>query len=146
MIELAVIDVRQAGLDHVEDTDQIGIDGVRPRLNRLSLAQRADAGVGHHDVEASELLDPVGDRLPHRRTFAHVDHDRVCADALLLDQSSGLVEVLGPRERVRVALDVRADVQCDDARAVRGEIHRMRTTPAARRARHHGDLVVPFSH
>jgi hypothetical protein len=126
--------VWQAGLNHIENPNQIGVDRVGPRLDRLSLSQRADPGVGHHDVEASEFGDTVGDRLPHRGAVAHVDDDRVDADPFLLDQSRRLIEILAAREWISVALDVRADVQGDDAGALRGQCHRMRSTLAPRGA------------
>jgi hypothetical protein len=51
-----VADVRQARLDHVEHAHEIGVDGVRSRLDGLVLAHGADAGIGHHDVEPAPLL------------------------------------------------------------------------------------------
>ena len=82
---------------------------------------RADAGIGDHDVELAELGDAAIDRRRQRRAVADVGDLGERALALLLDQPRRLVEVLGPRERVLVGLDVRADVHGDDVGALGGE-------------------------
>ena len=69
-------------------------------------SQRRDAGIGDHDVEPAEFGNTFVDRRGECGTIADVSDLRERAPALLLDQSSGLVEVLGPRQRVLVGLDV----------------------------------------
>ena len=61
------------------------------------------------------------DRRGQRRSVADVGDLGVRALSLLLHQPGRLVEILGPRERVLVGLDVRADVDGDDVGALGGK-------------------------
>jgi hypothetical protein len=99
-----VVHVRQAGLNHVEHTHQIGVDGVGPRLDGLAFAHRADACIGHDDVEATQLVDAVGDGLPHSAALANVDDRGVTPHRFLFDQPRRFVEIFRSRKRIRVAL------------------------------------------
>ena len=64
---------------------------------------------------------PAIDRGRQRRAVADVGDLGVRALAFLFDQPRGLVEVLGPRERILVGLDVLADVDGDDVGALGGQ-------------------------
>ena len=78
---------------------------------------------------------PAIDRGGQRRAVADVGDLGVRALALLLDQPGGLVEVLGPRERVLVGLDVFADVHGDDVGALGGQQSARATAPDRARLR-----------
>ena len=108
-------------MDEVHDTDEVHVDRVDERLRRKAGGHRADACIGDHDVELAELGDAPIDRRGQRRTVADVGDLGERALALLLDQPGGLVEILGPRERVLVGLDVLADVHGDDVGALGGQ-------------------------
>jgi hypothetical protein len=114
--------------------------------DHLAFAHHADPGVGHDDVEVAQFVDAIGDRLPHRGALADVADRGVASHRFLFDESRGFLEVLGPRQRVGVALQVRADVQRDDAGSLGGEIDCMGTALAPRRSRYNGDLVIELSH
>ncbi len=113
--------VLHAGVYEVEDTDEVHIDRVDERLRWKARGQRTDAGIGHHDVEMAELGYTSIDRRGQRRAVTDVGDLGVRALALLLDQPGCLVEVLGPRERILVGLDVFADVDGDDVGALGGK-------------------------
>jgi hypothetical protein len=102
-------------------THQIHVHRIDERLRRQPRGQRADAGVGDHDVELAEFGHAPVDGGRQRGTVTDVGDLRVRALAFLLDQPGCLVEVLGAREWVLVGLDVRADVHGDDVGALGGE-------------------------
>jgi hypothetical protein len=70
----------------------------------------------------------------------------VAPHRFLLDEPRGFLQILRPRERIRVALEIGADVKRDDVRALGGEIDCVGTTLATRRTRHHSDLVIELAH
>src|SRR4029079_13006806 len=81
-------------------------------------AWRADARVGDHDVEATELLDAAVDRGLERVIVTHV---HLCGDdssVERLDHVRGLCEILGRRRRCRRVLDLPTDVDRDDVGAL----------------------------
>lgn len=77
---------------------------------------------------------------------SRLDNRGVDLHTFLLRQPRRLIEILGPRERIGVALQVGTDVQRDDAGALGGEIDCVGTALAARGARYDCDLVVQLSH
>ena len=100
---------------------QVHVDRVDERLRWKARGQRADAGIGDHDVEATELGHTSIDRRGQRRAVTDVGDLGVRALSLLLHQPGGLVEVLGPREGILVGLDVLADVDGNDVGALGGK-------------------------
>ena len=122
-------------MHEVEDAEQVDVDRVDERLRRKARGQRTDAGVGDHDVELAELGDTAIDRGGQRRAVADVGDLGVHALAFLLDQPGGLVEVLRPRERILVGLDVLADVHGDDVGALGGKQSVRATAPDRARLR-----------
>ena len=108
-------------------------------------AQSNDAGVRDHDVQAAELGESVGHHLFDGVGVAHVGLTGDDASALLLDELDGLVKILGTGIGVVDGIDVTADVERNDVRAVRRESHRMRATLASSRSGDEGDFAVQIS-
>jgi len=57
----------QRHLDRVDRADQVGVDHVRPGLQRRIALHRGDPGLCHHDVEPAQLGDSLlqcGAQLP----------------------------------------------------------------------------------
>ena len=82
----------------------------------------------------AELGDAAVDRSRQGGAVADVGDLGVRALAFLLDQPRSLVEVLGPRERILVGLDVLADVDGDDVGTFGGEQSAHATAPDPRAA------------
>ena len=112
-------------MHEVEDTDEVHIDRVDECLRWKARGQRADAGIGDHDVEATELGDTSIDRRGQCRAVTDVGDLGVRALSLFLHQPGRLVEILGPREGVLVGLDVGADVEGNDVGALGGKHSRV---------------------
>ena len=112
-------------MHEVQHADQVDVHGVGERLRRQAGGQWADARVGDHDVEMSQLGDAAIDRGRQRRAVADIGDCRDHALPFLLDQPGGLVQIFGPRQRVLVGLDVLADVHRDDVGALSGQHPRM---------------------
>ena len=102
--------MRQRDVHGVHHPDQVDVDCIDERVHRFIFAQRADARVGHDDVELAQFGDAGAQRLRQRRAITHVSLDGDDAPAGFLDELGRLVEVLAAREWVVVAGDVLADV------------------------------------
>ena len=59
-------------MHQVEHAAQVDVDRIGECLRRQTRRQRADAGVGDHDVEVTELGDPAVDRRRQCRAVADV--------------------------------------------------------------------------
>jgi len=94
--------------------------------------------------EGAELGNAPIDRRRKGHAVTNIGDLSEGALALLLDQPSRLLEVLGPRERVLVGRDVRADVHCDDVGAFCRQHLRVRPPLASRRSADQHDLARYF--
>lgn len=101
--------------NRIHHTDQVHI-GCVDEIARLRLSQRhgKDAGIGDHDIEVAEIRKARLDGCAQLIAFAHVGLDRQDAAATVLDQLGRLVQILRGRQRIRVRLDVFANVDRDD--------------------------------
>ena len=131
------------GVHHAEQVDVGGIDEVR----RMGVTQRhrQNPGVGHDDVEASKIPDAGLERVAQFRALPHVGLAGDDASIELLDRSLGLGQVLGRAQRVVVRVDLRADVDGDDVRALLGHPNGMRSALSACRSGDEGDLALQAS-
>ena len=133
-------------MDQIEHAEQVHVHRVGEGLRGQARGERADAGVGDHDVEMPELGDALVDRGRQRHAVAHVGDRGEGALPFLLDQSRGLVEILRPGQRILVGLDVRAQVHRDDVGPLRGEHPCVRTPLTARGSADHGHLARHPAH
>ena len=75
---------------------------------------RQDSGIGHDDVEATEVSDAGFECVAQFGPLPHVGLAGDDASMQLLDRSLGLGQVLGRAQGVVVRVDLRADVDGDD--------------------------------
>ena len=129
-------------MHQIEHADQVDVDGVDERLSRTALGQRGDAGIGHHDVELAEFGHARVDGRRQGSAVADVGDNREGVAAFLLDQACGLVQILGPGQRIVVGGDVLAQVDRDDVGALGGQQSRVRPALPARRTGDDGDFAL----
>ena len=132
------------GPDGVPDAGQVGVDGLLP-LFRRDLPQPAPIehpGIGHHDVEATELLDALRDDALLAVGVANVEGLGEDLAALALDQADGLGEIFRCRWLVAVASgDRTAGVDGDDVGSGAGQSKAVRASLASGCARDVGNLA-----
>ena len=124
MIDAPRVQVRHAACMSVDHADQVDVDRVDEGL------RRTPAAIGHMPALATTMSSAPSSATPSSTAARHAAvrgrrRGRSRAPVLLLDQPVGLGEVLGPRERVLVGGDVRADVEGDDVGALRGSKSRV---------------------
>jgi hypothetical protein len=105
-----------------------------------------DAGVGHDDVQASELRHPGREHALQISRLAHVAGLRHDAAIQGLDEPNRLLEVGRRGARVRGAGDLGAQVERDDVGAILGQPDRVAAPLAAGSPGHERDLSVESSH
>jgi hypothetical protein len=127
----------------VIDAGQVHIDDVLPRG---FIGHRGDAGVGDHDVEAAEFGDALLEGGFERRAVPDVGFPRDDASAGVLDEFHRGGHVLGGGHRIRNTGDLVAQVDRDDAGALRRQLHRVSAALAPGRAGDERDLAVEFPH
>src|SRR5271168_352677 len=130
----------------VEHADQIDVHRVGEGLRRQARRQRTDAGVGDDDVEMTQLGDAPVDRRRQCRAVANIGDLGENALTLLLDQTSGFVEVFRAGQRVLVGFDVFAQIDRDDVGALGGEHPRVRAPLSARGSTDYRDLARHPAH
>ena len=133
-------------MHQVEHPTEVHIDRIGERLRRQTRRQRADAGVGDHDVEVAEFGDAPVDRGRQCRPVPDVGDRGDDALTLLLDETSGFVEVFRPGQWVLVGLDVLAEIHGDDVGALGGEHARVRTSLTTRGSTDYRDLACHPAH
>ena len=91
-------------------------------VHRLGVphGQRQNPGIGHHRCQLAELGNALAEGLIELLAVAHVGLDCHAAPARFLDDPLGLHEIVPAGHRIRVGLDVLADVNGDDIRALSG--------------------------
>ena len=142
----ARLQVRQRRVDGVDDAEPVGVEYVRPGLQGLLALLADDAGVGHHDVELAELGDPAVDRFHQLRPLAHVGLHRDHPAVQGLDQAGGLLQVVRACQVVGETVDVVADVDRDDVRALLRQPHRVTPPLAAGGPGDEGHFALHASH
>ena len=121
MIDAPALKMLDAGVNEIEHSDQIDIDRVDECLGRQARGERGDPGVGHHNVEPSQLRDARVDRGGQRGAVADVGHSDVRPATFFFDEARGFLEVVEPCQRILIRLDVGAEIETNDVRALRGE-------------------------
>ena len=120
--------MRNTGFHGLPDATEVDAEGFLPaRLVHLVQFDPAgpDAGVGHDDVQTSELLDTVVDCGLECRLVANVDLRGDHPSIEILDHVRGFGEILwGGRRRGR-RVEPTADVDGDDVGTFLGEANRM---------------------
>lgn len=109
----------------VDDAHEVDVERVDERLRRQMLAERTDTRVGHHDIEAAQLRDGVGQAHLERCPIPDVHLGRDNPDTGLLDEPRGLVQIRLGRQRVLVGSDVGTDVESDHVGALLRQPNRM---------------------
>ena len=112
----------------------------------LPEGRRCDAGVGAHNVQAPELLDPGVERGRDGMEVPHVGHRCEDLSAGGLDQRDRLVEFVAGGHRIAVGRNVGADVHPDDVRPFGREADRMTAALPAGDPGDERDLVVQRTH
>jgi len=125
----------------VQHADEVHVDGVQHRAQRLGGAHRRDAGLRDHHVQPAELAQPLVHRGAHGRRVPHVGAHRDDPPVQLLHQAAGLGQVRRGGQRIGHRVDVRAQVDGHDVGALGGEPYRVRAALAAARAGDQGDLA-----
>jgi hypothetical protein len=133
-------------VDRVDRADQVGVEHVRPGLQRRLALHRGDPGLRHHDVQPAQLGEARLQRLAELGPLAHVGLHRHDAPVLRFDQADRLLQVVRAGQRVLDRVDVVAQVDRDDVGALLGQPHRVAAALAARRARDEGDLALHTPH
>ena len=129
------------GVHHAEQVDVGGVDEVH-RVELLAERHRQDARVGHDDVEPAEVGDAGLERVAQLMTLADVGDLGEHATAEFLDRPLDVGEIVGGGERVRVRVDVPADVDDDDVGTLFGHRERVRAALTARSTRDESDLAL----
>jgi hypothetical protein len=140
------LEIRQRGVDGVDDTHEVDVEGIGEGLNRQMSAQRTDAGVGDDDVESAEFGDSVGKFAADRRTVSHVDFDGIGLAAGLFHLEARFFEITRCRQRVLVGLDVVTDVEEDDVSTLLGQPDGVATPLTTGTASDQNDFVLNSTH
>ena len=134
------------GVHHAQQVDVGGVDEMH-RVELLAERHRQDARVGDHDVEPAEVGDAGLQRVAQLVALADVGDPGDDAAAEFLDRPLDVGEVIGCGKRVRVGVDVAADVDDDDVGAFLGHGERVRASLTASPTRDERDLALePSSH
>ena len=134
------------GVHHAQQVDVGGVDEMH-RVELLAERHRQDARVGDHDVELAEVGDTGLERVAQLVALADVGDPGDDAAAEFLDRPLDVGEVIGGGKRVRVGVDVAADVDDDDVGAFLGHGERVRASLTASPTRDERDLALePSSH
>jgi hypothetical protein len=142
----ARLQVRQRRVDGVDDADPVRVEHVGPGLQGIFALLADDAGVGDHDVKLAELGDAAVDRLHQLRPLAHVGLHRDHPAVQRLDQAGGLLQVVRAGQVVGQTVDVVADVDGDDVRALLGQPDRVAPPLAAAGPGDEGHFALDASH
>ncbi len=134
-------EVRQGNGDGVHHTEQVDVGGI-DEVGGMGVTQRhrQDAGVGHDDVQPSQVRHAGLERVAELGALPHVGLAGDNASIELLDGPLGLLQVLGCGQRIIVRLDLTADVDRDDVRPLRRHPDGMSPTLSSRRPGDEGDL------
>jgi hypothetical protein len=134
--------VRQRDRHGVKHADEIHVYRVH-KVHRLRIAHGhgQDAGVGHHDVEVAKLGQARVDCRLELIAVAHVGLAAHDPPAELLDHGHGLRQVFLGGQRVRVRLDLLADVDRDDVGALFRKPHGVAASLPACRSGDQRDLA-----
>ena len=108
--------------------------------------QADDAGVGDHDVEATEFRESGGDDGIDGVMIAHVGLTSDDPAAGVLDEFDRLLQIRRPSVRVVDRVDVGTDVQRDDVATVAGQPYGMRATLTPRGPGDERDPIVQSTH
>ena len=135
--------------DRVHDAEEVDVGGVDEvhRIELFSECHRQNARVGHDDVELAEIGDAGLERVAQLVSLADVGDPGEHAAAEFLDRPLDLGQVVGRCQRVRVGVDVPADVDDDDVGALPGHRERVRTSLTTGPTCDESDLALePSSH
>ena len=138
--------MRKGDGDGVHHTEQIDVGGI-DEVGRMGVAQRhrQNPGIGHDDVEASEVRDARLERVAQFGALPHVGLAGDDASIQFLDRPLGLRQVLGRAQRVVVRVDLPADVDGDDVGALLRHPNGVRSALSACRPGDEGDLALQAS-
>ena len=146
MTERSVGQVRKRNGDGVHHTEQIDVGGIDEVGGmRVTQRHRQDAGIGHDDVEASEVRDARLERVAQLGALPHVGLAGDDAPIELLDRSLGLGQVLGRAQGVVVRVDLPADVDGDDVGTLLRHANGVGPALSACRPGDEGDLALQAS-
>ena len=131
-----------AGVDHRGDdrpqgapgAGEVGVDHGVPLIvgEFPDPAPAQHTGIGHQHVEAAELLDTVGDKLPYGGVITDIDRPRQSLAAFGLHQPNGLGQILRRGGDVGNGVGDRcADIADDDVGTLTGQSNRIGATLAA---------------
>jgi hypothetical protein len=134
--------IRQRGVDGIDDSDEVDVESIGEGLNRQMSAQRADARVGDYHVEFAEFGYRVGKFAAHRHSVSHVDLGGVGLAAGLLHLQTGFFEITRCRQRIFVGLDVVTDVEEDDVGTLLGQLDGMAASLTAGTSGNQNDFVL----